>query len=140
MQSFFTAGRQNPIIAAMKTLILALLCALFAALPVTAQTDKPADVAGAWTFSIETPNGTATPTVTFKQDGEKITGTYSSQMLGERQLAGTVKGNAIEFSIEAEFDGNKFKLTYTGTVDKDTMKGRVDFGGQGEGAFTAKKK
>jgi hypothetical protein len=81
-----------------------------------------------------------TPTFTLKQDGEKITGTYSSQMLGERQLAGTVKGNAIEFSIEADFDGNKFKLTYSGTIEKDTMKGRVDFGGQGEGAFTAKKK
>ena len=83
---------------------------------------------------------TGTPTVTFKQDGEKLTGHYSSQVLGEQQLTGTVKGNAITFGFEASFDGNAVKVTYTGTVDKDTMKGKVVFGDLGEGTFTGKKK
>ena len=68
---------------------------------------------------------TGTPTVTFKQSGEKITGTYSSQVLGERELTGTVKGNALNFELMAEFDGNKIKVVYSGTVEKDTMKGKV---------------
>jgi hypothetical protein len=105
-----------------------------------AQTDKPADVAGAWAIQIEIGGTTGTPTVTFKQDGEKLTGNYSSQVVGEQQVTGTIKGNAISFSFQASFDGNAVKVTYTGTVEKDTMKGTVAFGDLGEGTFTAKKK
>ena len=83
---------------------------------------------------------TGTPTVTLKQDGEKLTGTYSSQVLGEQQLTGTIKGNDITFGFQASFDGNAVKVTYTGTVDKDTMKGSVSFGDMGGGTFTGKKK
>jgi hypothetical protein len=105
-----------------------------------AQTDKPADVNGAWAIQIEIGGNTGTPTATFKQDGEKISGTYSSQVLGEQQFTGTVKGNAITFGFQASFDGNAVKVTYSGTVDKDTMKGTVAFGDLGEGTWTAKKK
>ena len=105
-----------------------------------AQTDKPADVNGAWAIQIEIGGNTGTPTVTFKQDGEKLTGNYSSQVVGEQQITGTIKGNAISFGFQASFDGNAVKVTYTGTVDKDTMKGSVTFGDLGEGTFTAKKK
>ena len=52
--------------------------------------------------------------MTFKQDGEKLTGTYSSQMLGEQPLTGTIKGNDITFGFQASFDGNAVKVTYTG--------------------------
>ena len=105
-----------------------------------AQTDKPVDVTGVWAFQIEIGGGgTGTPTVTFKQDGEKLAGTYSSQVLGEQQLTGTVKGNAISFGFTASFDGNAVKVTYTGTVDKDTMKGTVTFGDMGEGTLERKK-
>jgi hypothetical protein len=106
-----------------------------------AQADTPIDVTGAWAFQIEIGGGTTgTPTVTFKQEGEKLSGTYSSQVLGEQQLTGTIKGNAITFGFQASFDGNAVKVTYSGTVEKDSMKGTVTFGDLGEGTFTAKKK
>jgi hypothetical protein len=98
------------------------------------------DVSGAWAIQIDLGGNTGTPTVTFKQDGEKLSGTYSSQILGEQQLAGTIKGTAIEFGFTASFEGNAVKVTYTGTVDKDTMKGTVAFGDMGSGTFTGKKK
>ena len=98
------------------------------------------DVTGTWAFTIETANGTASPTVTFKQDGEKLTGHYSSPVLGERDFTGTVKGNAINFVIDAEVQGQAIKVTYSGTVEKDTMKGKVVLGELGEGTFTGKKK
>ncbi len=104
------------------------------------QTEKPADVAGVWAFTIETANGTGTPTVTFKQDGEKLTGRYSSQVLGERDFTGTINGNAITFTFVADLQGQAMKVTYSGTVDKDTMKGKVVIGDLGEGTFTGKKK
>jgi hypothetical protein len=103
--------------------------------------EKPADISGVWAFQIEIPGGgTGTPTVTFKQDGEKLSGTYSSQVLGERQFTGSIKGNAFTFSFDAEVQGTSFKVTYNGTVDKDTMKGTVALGDLGEGSFTGKKK
>ncbi len=110
------------------------------AAPAATQGEKPADVAGVWAFTIEAANGTGTPTVSFKQDGEKLTGHYSSQVLGERDFTGTVKGNAINFVVEAEIQGQALKVTYSGTVEKDTMKGKVAFGELGEGSFTGKKK
>ena len=51
---------------------------------------------GKWVFKVETAAGSGTPTMTFKQEGEKLTGHYSGQ-LGEADLTGTVKGEAIEF-------------------------------------------
>ena len=122
---------------AMKTLYLALICALTLA---PGQTDKPADVAGAWAIALDTGQGTATPSVTFKQDGEKLTGTYSSQIFGEQPVKGSIKGNAITFQFTASLEGNSVTVVYSGTVEKDTMKGKVDLGGFGEGSFTAKKK
>jgi hypothetical protein len=104
------------------------------------QSEKPADVAGSWVLELETGQGTATPSVTFKQEGEKLTGTYSSQLLGEQQLTGSVKGSAITFGFTATMEGNSFTITYSGTVEKDTMKGKVTFGDLGEGTFTGKKK
>jgi hypothetical protein len=101
--------------------------------------DKPADVAGTWNIALDIGGNTATPSVTFKQDGETLTGIYSSQLLGEQKVTGTIKGNAITFEFTASFDGNAVKVTYSGTVDKTTMKGKVTFGDMGEGTFTAKK-
>jgi len=40
------------------------------------------DVTGKWAFNVETAAGSGTPTITFTQDGEKLTGKYSGQ-LGE---------------------------------------------------------
>jgi hypothetical protein len=112
-----------------------------------AQADKPPaqadklDVTGVWAFQIEIGgNATGTPTVTFKQEGEKLSGTYSSQVVGEQQLTGTIKGNAISFGFTASFDGNAVKVTYTGTAEKDTMKGTVTFGDLGEGNWSGKRK
>jgi len=102
--------------------------------------DAPANVAGAWQLTIDTGQGTGTPSVTFKQDGEKLTGTYSSQVFGEQNVTGTVKGNAITFAFTATMEGNKFEIVYSGTVEKDTMKGKVKLGDLGEGTFTGKKK
>ena len=120
----------------MKHLPSLVICVLALAGSAAAQGEKPADVAGVWALVIETPNGTGTPTATFKQDGEKLTGTYESQLLGTHALTGSIKGNAITFGFEAAIEGNAIKITYTGTVEKDTMKGKVVLGEFGEGTFS----
>ena len=101
--------------------------------------DAAIDVSGTWTFQVEIGGTSGTPTMTFKQEGEKLSGTYKGQ-LGEAPLTGTLKGNAIEFSFDASIEGNAIHIVYSGTVEKDSMKGSAKFGDFGDGTFTAKRK
>lgn len=101
--------------------------------------DARLDVAGTWVFAVETTAGSGTPTVTLKQDGEKLTGQYVGQ-LGQAPLSGTIKGRAIEFAIDLEVQGVPLHIVYSGTADKASMKGNVTFGDVADGTFTAKKK
>jgi hypothetical protein len=96
------------------------------------------DVTGKWAFNVETSAGAGAPTFTFKQDGEKLTGHYTGTF-GEADLTGSVKGADITFGFTVDAQGTALKETYTGTVDKDTMKGKIVIEGLGEGTFTAKR-
>jgi hypothetical protein len=112
-----------------------------AAIQAQAQAQARVDVTGAWAFEVRTDAGTGTPQVTFKQDGEKLTGHYSSAVLGEADLTGSVRGQAIEFSLTASVQGNSIELTFSGTIeDGNAMKGKVSLGGFGEGTFTGNRK
>ena len=97
------------------------------------------DVTGKWVFAVETAAGSGTPTMTFKQEGEKLTGHYSGQ-LGETDLTGTVKGQEVSFKFTVDAQGTMLDFVYTGTVEsKDAMKGKVSIVGLGDGTFTAKR-
>jgi hypothetical protein len=99
------------------------------------------NVTGAWVFTVTSEAGTTNPAVTLKQDGEKLTGHYSSQLFGEAELTGTVKGQTITFVVNAEVQGVKVDLKYDGTVESNTsMKGTMSAGDLGGGTFTAVKK
>jgi hypothetical protein len=107
---------------------------------VTTGRAQTVDVTGDWAFSVETGMGSGSPAISFKQDGEKLTGTYNGQ-LGNANFAGTVKGTAIEFSFTLDAQGQTVDVNYTGTVDGKTMKGAVSMaGGQLSGTFTGTKK
>ena len=97
------------------------------------------NVTGEWAFNVQTDQGGGTPTLTFKQEGEKLTGKYAGQ-LGNADLTGTVKGNAIHFTFTLDVQGQQAPVTYDGTIDKNTMKGKMDIGGMVNGTFTGTKK
>ena len=120
----------------MKHVIMcAVLLAAFA-VPAMAQDTK---VDGAWTLTMVTPNGTSNPTLTLKQAEEKLTGTFAGRM-GEIPIEGTIKESAITFSAKINAQGQELVLTFTGTVDQDSMKGSVDFGGMGSTDWTGVRK
>ena len=111
---------------------------VFAAAALAGQASK-VDVTGKWMFNVETSAGSGTPTITLKQDGDKLTGHYSGQ-LGEADLTGTVKGQEIAFKFSVDAQGNNLDCTYTGTVEgKDALKGKVNIAGLADGTFTAKR-
>ncbi|HKE86745.1 MAG TPA: hypothetical protein VKB50_23475 [Vicinamibacterales bacterium] len=122
----------------MKRLVLLVAVVVVVAPALVAQ-DK-VDVTGKWVFTVETSAGTGTPTVTFKQDGEKITGHYSSMTLGEADFTGTVKGRDIAFNFMANVLDMQIPVSYTGTIEgKDAMKGKIMITGVGDGTFTGKR-
>jgi hypothetical protein len=119
-------------------LLVAFALSIAASIGLVAQ--APVDVTGKWLFAVETSAGGGTPTITLKQEGEKLTGHYSSTQLGEAELTGSVKGTAITFAFGADVQGTHLDVTYSGTIEgKDSMKGKVNLGGLGEGTFTAKR-
>lgn len=99
-----------------------------------------ANISGDWNFAVETQAGSGSPSFTFKQDGENLTGTYKGQF-GEAPLTGTVKGADVKFTIKINAQGQALTVVYSGKIDgKDSMKGTASFGEMGEGTWTAKRK
>jgi hypothetical protein len=98
------------------------------------------DISGVWNFSVETAAGSGNPTMSFKQDGKNLSGTYEGQ-LGKADLKGTIEGNDIRFSFKVDVQGQQLEVTYTGKVEgKDSMKGTVKLGEFAEGTWTASRK
>ena len=107
----------------------------------TVAAQAPADVAGDWALSVDTEQGTTTPSVTLEQNGSELTGHYSSETLGEADVKGNVNGNEVTFSLSANVQGFSIDVTYTGTVQDDgTLSGQISLGGLGGGTFTGKKR
>ena len=124
----------------MKSILKANAFVIALALLVSSQVFAQAtSVTGEWTFNVTTDQGAGTPTITFKQDGEKLSGKYAGQ-LGAADLTGTLKGNAIHFVFTLDVQGQQAPVTYDGTVEKNTMSGKLDIGGMVTGTFTATKK
>ena len=111
------------------------LCVASAAL-VSAAPLAPANIAGQWQFTVELAVGTGRPLVTFKQDGEKITGTYEGRY-GKSALEGTVKENHVEFTISVVAEGTTVSGAFAGDIEKDGMSGTVEYEGAGDGTWSA---
>jgi len=122
---------------------LGAVCALLLALtvlPRTAALAQDVDVTGEWILTVESPNGTGSREVTFKQEGTVLTGFISSSMAAG-DLTGTVEGNVITFVAMIAMDSGAFDVVYTATLEDGMLKnGIVDFGEYGGGAFTGVRK
>jgi opacity protein-like surface antigen len=109
----------------------------FVTVVVLAAAALAADVNGTWNATVDLGGGQGgTPSFVLKQDGDKLTGTYSGA-LGEAPLHGTIKGSDVAF----DFDVQGAAVHYAGKLDADgkTIKGTCDYGGQASGTFTATK-
>lgn len=93
------------------------------------------DVTGKWLLTVSLGDGQGgDATFDLKQEGEKITGTYSGAV-GEAEVTGMVKGDEVEFSFESQAG----KVSYKGKVSGETMEGTCDYGQFGSGTFKGEK-
>ncbi len=95
------------------------------------------DINGKWKGSLASPNGDVETTMDFKVSGDKLTGTVTN-MYGEEQIAeGSVKGDDVNFVVNA--GGGQFKIVYKGKVTGADIKFHVVIGEFGEGDLLVKR-
>lgn len=98
------------------------------------------DLTGRWMLAVVTDNGTGYPVLEITQDGDKISGTYTSNAMGSRSISGTVRGDTVAFTLSASAGGEGVVLTYTARiVTADSLNGMVDFAGMGGASFTGRR-
>ena len=98
-----------------------------------------ADFNGKWTGDVTTPRGTQTVTFDFKVDGSALTGKVTTPRGATDITNGKVDGDNISFDQVMNFNGNEFKMTYTGKADGDTIKFTRQMGDMGSTEFVAKR-
>ena len=124
------------------TVIAAVACVSMLAAQQAPAPPKVANIAGKWTATLELEIGTSTPALEFKQDGDKITGTYTSSRYGAAPLTGTVAADRkLVFNVKLDAEGQQITMAFTGIVSTDgtMLGGKVEIEGMGEGTWTAKR-
>ncbi len=115
----------------MKTLLI--LLAVFA------MAASAADITGNWKATADMGGQALERTFTFKQDGTKLTGDTTSQMMGKSAISdGKVEGDAVTFTVNVDFQGNQMRMNYKGKIVSPTqIKFTVEMPGGGFGGASS---
>jgi len=108
---------------------------VFAALALAPFTTFGADTnaAGTWKWSFDGQNGDTIRTILkVKQDGDKLTGSYTNQF-GQAEITdGSLKDGEISFKVKRELNGQPFILKYSGKLSGDKITGKCEFDVNGD--------
>lgn len=104
---------------------------IFAALALAAFTTLGTEMhAGIWKWSLPGQNGDTI--LNLKQDGEKLTGSYTNQFGKAEITDGSLKDGDITFKVKREFNGQAFVIKYSGKLSGDKITGKCEFDVNGE--------
>ena len=96
------------------------------------------DLSGMWTLTIQSPDGDQPVPVTIVQDGGDLKATGEIPELGPIEMVGTIEGSNVRFEWDFYVEGMELNIVFTGMLAEDgTLSGSADFGGFGEGGWTA---
>jgi hypothetical protein len=100
----------------------------------------PLSIAGKWAMTLEMAMGNGTPSLELKQDGEKLTGTYTGRY-GAAPIVGTLRDHSIEFKVNIVAEGTEVEMLFTGEVTSDgaSMRGDASLGPAGDATWLARK-
>jgi len=121
-------------------LAVALVLSGAAATPLAQKAPEAINLTGKWQMTLEMSVGTASPVLVFKQDAEKLTGSYTGRY-GEYPLVGKVEGRKLDFVVTINAEGTETRMSFTGelTAAGDVIKGNGELGGMGEATWLAKR-
>ncbi len=118
-----------------KNILLVSLLGLFASLA------SAADLAGKWKADIETPRGVQKYEFTFTATGDQVTGTAhveTAQRTRDTELTDVkVTGDTVTFAEVLNFQGNEFRITYSGKIGAKEIAFHRQMGDFGSADFTA---
>jgi hypothetical protein len=103
-----------------------------------AVTRAQTSVAGDWVLAVNGPQGTVDSEARFTQTGDKVSGTFISQ-LGETSVEGTMSGSTLSLAFNVVTPNGPIDIRMTAEVNGAEMKGTIDYG-MGTADFTGKKK
>jgi hypothetical protein len=95
------------------------------------------DITGVWDTVLEFEWGARNITTTFKQDGERLTGSIGFR--GEDPLDGTITGADLKFAVTSNAGGQTMSIAFTGKVEGDTIAGVFSLGEIGTAKWSAKR-
>jgi len=106
----------------------------------TASTASAADPSGTWSWSRAGRQGgdPVKTTLTLKKEGDKLTGKISTPgrqggQARETEISnGTFKDGTVAFEVVREFQGNKMVTKYSGKLEGDTIKGKMEMERNGQ--------
>jgi hypothetical protein len=104
-----------------------LICAALALAPFTTF-GGDTNAAGTWKWSLAAQNGEPIRTILkVKQDGDKLTGSYTNQF-GQAEISdGSFKDGEISFKVKRELNGQAFIIKYSGKLSGDKITGKCEF-------------
>ncbi len=109
--------------------------------PIIAKPTAPAetDLSGQWDLEMKFAAGAANQTLALEQKGNSLNGTHYASF-GPRDLNGTIYGPEILVRSAYSLQGVRINYTFTGTVNGDSMEGRVSMGEYGMADWKAKRR
>ena len=103
-------------------------------------TAPAAQIGGAWTMTLTSPQGPLDITMTLTQTGGSFTGTMTSSVGTQEISDGQVNGRNVTWTATIQIGGQSITLNYRGEVDGNRMTGSADLGSFGSATFTAERK
>ena len=98
------------------------------------------DLSGMWTLTIQSDQGGQPLPITIVQDGESLTASGEAPQFGPIEMKGTLDGSDVLFEWDLYIEGTELNIVFMGTIAEDgTISGTADFGGFGEGGWSAKR-
>jgi hypothetical protein len=97
------------------------------------------DVTGTWDAAVKSPDGETAFTLVLKQSGSQVSGELKSEMGTASIEDGSVSGNSITFTVSMDIGGQNVEMSFSGTVEENTIEGTIDMGPMGTAEWEAEK-
>ena len=98
-----------------------------------------ADLNGAWDLVIMTDQGDQMLTINIVQEGMALTASGDAGEFGMFEWKGTLEGADVTFEWALDMQGTPLDIVFTGTLAEGAISGVADFGGMGQGDWSAKR-
>jgi imidazolonepropionase-like amidohydrolase len=105
-------------------------------------TETRANLDGAWTVVIETPQGQLNATLNVEQEGDVIRGVMQGASGGSRNIANASISSTgeVRFTVPTDIGGETHEATFTGTLSGNEIRGQVTIEGRPPATFTARRR